>query len=761
MANNSRVIDAGAVTAYGAAVAGGYRGTYEQWCAGMADFGKNVTEVSEKAEQVAENAAAVEEARQEVEEDKEIVDGAIADIQAAKADALAGIETKKDEALQAIEGAGSTQTWNVNNAGETQLAAVNAAGVVMTTSVNNAGTAQVEAIRAEGNMQYGRATEEANRAEEQAELAGNSATAASEAAQTATSMAEDASASEENASASAAAAAASAEAAANASALEVKTITDVPIASFSDGADEIPIKGMTVNVDPVQDLHGYDNPWPAGGGVNIFDSSTLIHGYFSGNTNITPSEAYRTAKIENLPAGTYTITIFWNYGTPKIIRQWSDGGETIIGLDSTSYTFTTNTTADFLIDFRNQNTTDITGTVNVQISAGSSPATSFAPYENNCPITGWTGANVDVTGINSWDEEWEVGRIDTTTGNNVVSTTQIRAKNYIPVKSGSSYYIHVPEAIWVMFYKHDKTLITSGLPTGSQIAGNARKFGATTTDRIIAIPLDCGYIRFYCQTSYGTTYGNDISINYPSTDHDYHAYDGHVYELTFPDAAGTVYGAKLINEGTETWKLRVDHAEVDMGTLSWARTDAYDKWYFRASVSGLKDVASRTMQLRCSAYRTVSDGRAFANCPDKSIYNLSSPNLGIAVLDSSYSAWEQIQQALSGVQLVYELANPIEYTLTGEVVETLLGVNNIWADTGNIAELKYRAMFNTNLIKALIAPVLPSMVADTALAVNDFRIVGDTLYIVTAPIASGGTLTVGTNCRATTVGEQITALLNA
>lgn len=66
-----------------------------------------------------------------------------------------------------------------------------------------------------------------------------------------------------------------------------------------------------------------------------------------------------------------------------------------------------------------------------------------------------------------------------------------------------------------------------------------------------------------------------------------------------------------------------------------------------------------------------------------------------------------------------------------------------------------------NLAKSILAPVLDSMTADTALGVNDFRIVGDTLYRITANVASGGTLTEGTNCAATTIGEEITALLNA
>ena len=41
-------------------------------------------------------------------------------------------------------------------------------------------------------------------------------------------------------------------------------------------------------------------------------------------------------------------------------------------------------------------------------------------------------------------------------------------------------------------------------------------------------------------------------------------------------------------------------------------------------------------------------------------------------------------------QLVYELATPITYHLTPQEITSLLGVNNVWADTGN-SDVEYRA----------------------------------------------------------------------
>ena len=60
----------------------------------------------------------------------------------------------------------------------------------------------------------------------------------------------------------------------------------------------------------------------------------------------------------------------------------------------------------------------------------------------------------------------------------------------------------------------------------------------------------------------------------------------------------------------------------------------------------------------------------------------------------------------------------------------------------------------------IIAKTIPNMTADKALAVNDFRIVNNTLYKITSPIASGGTLIPNTNCTETTIAAVIKTLLS-
>ena len=52
----------------------------------------------------------------------------------------------------------------------------------------------------------------------------------------------------------------------------------------------------------------------------------------------------------------------------------------------------------------------------------------------------------------------------------------------------------------------------------------------------------------------------------------------------------------------------------------------------------------------------------------------------IIIKDTNYTDATAFTTAMDGVQLVYELATPQTYSLTGQEVEILKGSNNIWSD---------------------------------------------------------------------------------
>ena len=110
----------------------------------------------------------------------------------------------------------------------------------------------------------------------------------------------------------------------------------------------------------------------------------------------------------------------------------------------------------------------------------------------------------------------------------------------------------------------------------------------------------------------------------------------------------------------------------------------------------------------------------------------------------------------TGAQVVYELATPQTYQLTPTEVRTLLGLNNVWADTGD-TEVEYRA--DTRLyIEKLTQPEEYDMIADSAITSGKFFMIGNTLYRALANIASGATITVGTNATKMSLSDALNAL---
>ena len=114
---------------------------------------------------------------------------------------------------------------------------------------------------------------------------------------------------------------------------------------------------------------------------------------------------------------------------------------------------------------------------------------------------------IKVVGSQLWDEEWELGGINATTGQNSVSTTVIRSKNYIPVQPSTDYYYYNgTDAMWVFAYDKNKNFL--GYATGSS---------SSVSNTSKPTPSECYYIRFQCRNQYGTTYLNNIMINKGTT----------------------------------------------------------------------------------------------------------------------------------------------------------------------------------------------------------------------------------------------------
>lgn len=298
--------------------------------------------------------------------------------------------------------------------------------------------------------------------------------------------------------------------------------------------------------------------------------------------------------------------------------------------------------------------------------------TGDASPTNVRAIHGWDTLNLVKCGTNVWDEEWELGIIDDTTGNNSPNSSLIRSKNYIIAKPNTEYYCNLSgKNAHVFCYDFNKNYLGYIDRTGNGI--------------ITTLP-NTTYIRFRLNTAYGTTYNNDISINYPSADEDYHAYVGGVDTI---DLSQEVYGGTL---DVSTGLLTITHKKYafDGTEDGWKKSGTYDgSFYINTGDAHIKDESDI-----CShAIFTQSFGEYVYG--KFALDGNNNPNLNIFVQETgidlpTFKSWLATQYA-NGTPLtaVLRLANNVTIQLTPTQVRTLLRQNQIYADTGNINKIVY------------------------------------------------------------------------
>ena len=126
------------------------------------------------------------------------------------------------------------------------------------------------------------------------------------------------------------------------------------------------------------------------------------------------------------------------------------------------------------------------------------------------------GATVALSGIQQWDEQWELGRYDTTTGAPVNANNRIRSKN--PIYSvPSTKYRFVGGGFTVCWYDQNDNFLSYSTPS--------------VGDEVRTSPANA-YIARFCMTStYGTVYNYNLSVNFPSTEEGYCKYNGVAYPV--------------------------------------------------------------------------------------------------------------------------------------------------------------------------------------------------------------------------------------
>lgn len=268
-----------------------------------------------------------------------------------------------------------------------------------------------------------------------------------------------------------------------------------------------------------------------------------------------------------------------------------------------------------------------------------------------------TGRYFESEGRNIWDEEWEVGAINSATGSNYDANTQrIRSKNYDICTPSTNYYLYGDVAI--CWYDINKNIISTFFPNSSKITLS---------------PQNAAYFRIYTLTNVqNPTYNYDITISrYYEGESGYGQYYPHEV-LANIDTGTEQLGAfdYKVPSGLITRSTR----NVDLGTLKfYLNSGTYPSHsFFSLSVS---DIKSGSVLL----------------CADTTIINRASNNLGlytsgnaiIVVTNADYNSEQELKDALSGIIAHYELATPT--TEQGTPFQETVPIDDFgqlsWSDT--------------------------------------------------------------------------------
>jgi len=465
----------------------------------------------------------------------------------------------------------------------------------------------------------------------------------------------------------------------------VETTESMPVVSIKDGADGQPMRKVEVAIEPVQDLHGYDSPWPAGGNTNKIEGYTFIALGIDGNTIKALNTAGTCVWFKCKQGQAYTLKEFSSSAIANRL-VWAEFATFPVSIgDATStyatsgVTYTAQNDGYILIYRLNSQSDDL---INSQmIVEGSTEPTTFSPYSNICPISGWTGAKVTRTGKNllAITEQsatlngisFVIGSDGTITANGtatantffaIMRKVAIPAGNYVLTgcpSGGSSGTFSLSSQI-------NSTWQGSDYGNGRNIALTKDGNGAT-------------WSRIEITITNGVTVSNLVfkpMLRLASDiDDAYEPYQGQTYEVTFPSEAGTVYGGTL---DVVTGKLVVDRVGLDLGNANWAKYDVAQGTLFRVSVPG-SSLAYNSTNYIVSNYKAV-------NAPNRAEKTSSVGAEGnIDIIDSDYADATAFKNAMAGQTAVYPLATPVTYQLTPQEIKTLLGANNIWSDAGNTA----------------------------------------------------------------------------
>lgn len=315
------------------------------------------------------------------------------------------------------------------------------------------------------------------------------------------------------------------------------------------------------------------------------------------------------------------------------------------------------------------------------------------------PITGHTSATVTRTGKNLLQNTatsktengitFTVNADGTVTANGTSTALVNLTVGRVYVTAGETYILKATSGGSASTYKM-RGVVRNANGGAIDIGGTLFQDAYGGGDKSITMPSNASYMDVYCNVENGKTVTNALyepMVRLASvTDDTYEPYTGQTVTI---DLNGTIYGGTLdVVTGVLT---------VTQGIYTITSSLTFGGLY--TAGNGVKRLVSSNYiagahAIMCDKYKAYYTQN---NISDSTLDSIAITSDGRFVITStliqSASTAADAKSALfadGNIELVYELATPTTVQLTPQEVTSLLGENNIFADTGNV-DVIYRA----------------------------------------------------------------------
>lgn len=357
----------------------------------------------------------------------------------------------------------------------------------------------------------------------------------------------------------------------------------------------------------------------------------------------------------------------------------------------------TETYSGSIVSFEGTETTAIK-TLNANIVPKQSGSGDPSP-SNVRPISGYEGVNVTRCGKNLLDPAYR-----TTYSTNTIN--YYKNADGLLLKANTTYVFSVSDRNGEMAIKKERSNTTI-----KNIYSNTVLTYTPTEDVRVwfdiyfssSLPAPSGGLSTVtCQVEVGTEATEYEPYNSAST--------------SYPISLGqTVYGGTL---EVMSGKLTIRQKGVDMGSVNWGYNGTPSSGVYQY-VYNFTDKANGRLNFITESFNVTNTSVAVGTCVGRD-------GNGAISFNSAETTAEAFKTSVNGQKIVYELATPIEVTLTPTQVKTLLGNNNIFADSGDVTvEIGENPYILVNPTKFEATPIFEVegsgtlSVGDTTLTINN------------------------------------------